>query len=53
MSSWITWDYIDNEVLEVLKTSGSVKKKLALDDTRARIESYDAKSLVAPQGLGS
>jgi hypothetical protein len=52
MSSWITWEYIDNEVFEVKKKQ-KWYKGLALDDTRARIEPYDAKTSVAPQSLGS
>jgi hypothetical protein len=36
-----------------LKHSGSKTKILALDDTRAHIEAYDAKSSVAAHEVGS
>jgi hypothetical protein len=40
-------------VFEVLKHSGSETKILSLDDTRARVEPYDAKSSAAAHGTGS
>jgi hypothetical protein len=40
-------------VFEVLKQSRSETKTLALNDTRARIEPYDAKSSTVALGAGS
>jgi hypothetical protein len=38
-------------VFDFFKTKQKRYKRLALDDTRAHIEPYDAKSLVTPQSL--
>jgi hypothetical protein len=43
----------NSEVLEVHKHSGSRNKRLALNNTRARIEPYNAKSSAALHGDGS